>query len=88
MKLRQRFQNRGPGVPCHVRTGRRDVVTAFGAGGDHELGRDVELRQERAILLFNERKRVLPVVHEVHFVHDHGDLFHAQHREQQAVPFG
>ena len=86
--MRQRFQHRGAGVPCHVRAGRRDVVPAFGTGGDHELRRHVELRQERAILLFDERERLLPVVHEVHFVDHHGDLFHAQHREQQAVPFG
>ena len=75
-------------MPGHLRAGRGDVVPAFGAGGDHELGRHVELSQERAIFFFNERERLLAVVHEVHFVHDHGDLFHAQHREQQAVPLG
>ena len=65
----------GAGEPGHVRTGMRDVLPEFGAGGDHELRRDLELGKEFSILLFNAVKRILSVSHQVHFVHDHRDVF-------------
>ena len=73
-------QDGGAGVPRHHAASGRDVLAKLRADWHKPFGRHFELREKRAVFLFDRLEHILPVAHEVHLIDDHGNLPHAEQR--------
>ena len=65
-----------------------DVVALHAAHRNEGVGHDVDLAEELLVLLADVPENLLPVVHQVHLVHQHRHLANAQHAEEIAVAAG